>query len=252
MINSLKTEFHTLEDYFSNGISLKKLPVGENSIAYYAGIDLPHFNVLLHREITQEPERLINEAMHFFNQNGVYKWVYVVRNDLESAALQNALKNHSFTFEEVSTALCYSFEQNTEMVNEVSLNIRPVEHNHIEWLAVLQAGFESTDITTNQYCRALERAKSNGILMQHFLGYAQNVPVSTITLTFLNNCIRIDNVATHPNYQRLGYASQMVQFAINLVNQKRVDYCFLDASSKGIGLYKRIGFFELFTYNIYG
>lgn len=213
---------------------------------------MPHFNVLLHRENTQEPELFINGAKHFFKQNGVHEWVYVVRNDLDSDALQNALKIHNFIFEESgsSTALCYSFGQNSEMIHEVSLDIRPVEHNHTEWLAVMQAGFGGTDITNNQYCQALGRAKSKG--MQHFLGYVQNVPVATMTLTFLNNGVRIDNVATHPNYQRLGYATQMVQFAINLAKQMDIENCFLDASSKGLGLYKRIGFFELFTYSIYG
>ena len=251
LINSLKTEFHTLEDYFSNGISLKQLPMGKNSIAYIDGIDSPHFNVLLQREVIQEVELFINEVNLFFNKNGVYKWVFNVRNDLDSENLQNALRKHSFTFEESSTALCYSFEQNSRPTNEISLNIRPVEHNNSEWLGVLKAGFESTDIITNQYCQALERSKFKGISMQHFLGYMQNVPVTTITLTFLNGCIRIDNVAPHPNYQRLGYATKMLKFALNFSKKMGVGSCFLDASSKGLGLYKRIGFFELFTYKIY-
>jgi ribosomal protein S18 acetylase RimI-like enzyme len=72
-----------------------------------------------------------------------------------------------------------------------------------------------------------------------------------MTLTFLNRGVRIDNVATHPSYQRLGYATQMVQFALNLAKQMSIENCFLDASSKGLELYKRIGFFELFTYQIY-
>ncbi len=250
-INNLKTEFHALEDHFSSAISLKKLSIGKNSIAYYARIDLPHFNVLLQRENTQELELFINEAKQFFNQNGVHEWVWVVRNDLDSDALQNVLKLHNFIFEESgsSTALCYSFGQNSEMIHEISLDIRPIEHNNTEWLDVMQAGFGGTDITNDQYCQALGRAKSKG--MQHFLGYVQNIPVATMTLTFLNRGVRIDNVATHPSYQRLGYATQMVQFGLNLAKQMSIENCFLDASSKGLGLYKRIGFFELFTYQIY-
>ena len=87
--------------------------------------------------------------------------------------------------------------------------------------------------------------------MQHFIGVINNQPVAAITLTFLNDCVRIDNVATHPNHQRLGYASQMMQFGINLAQGKGVKHCLLDASSKGLGMYQRLGFSEVFTYNIY-
>ena len=143
------------------------------------------------------------------------------------------------------------FEGKVFKQNQVLLTIAPVYFSNNLWLEVLQAGFESNNLTTNQYSKAPGRAQAKGVNMQHFLGSVDNKPVATLTLTFLNDSVRIDNVATCPNFQGLGYASKMLQFGLELAQNKNCKYGFLDASAKGLGIYKRFGFSEIFQYNCY-
>ena len=145
-----------------------------------------------------------------------------------------------------------SLENNIFELQPKSLAILPVSFDDKIWLQVMNAAFEGHDLTTNQYSQALGRAQTKGIDMQHFQGCINNQPVATLTLTFLNNCVKVDNVATHPNHQRQGYALQMLQFGLELAQANGAKHCFLDASSDGLNLYKRCGFAEIFTYHIYG
>lgn len=234
---TLQNIFYALENHFSSAISLKSHLVGDYAIAYIDGIDAANFNVLLQRKPTPEPEIIINSAKEFFAKNNVPSWTYIVPSDLDTPSLQSALANHNFVFENTSTALCYSFDKNPNQ-HPQTLTIQPVEPDHSDWLQILDLAFEGEGETTNQFSQALQqalqRAKAKGVDMQHFIGVINNQPVAAITLTFLNDCVRIDNVATHPNHQRLGYASQMMQFGIKFAQGKGTQHCLLDASSKGL------------------
>jgi len=42
-----------------------------------------------------------------------------------------------------------------------------------------------------------------------------------------------------------------VEFGIDLAKSREIKHGFLDASSQGIDLYKRLGFTEIFTYHMY-
>lgn len=252
MTFKLANLFYILEDHFSNGIGLKQQHF-EKSIAYIDGIDEAKFNVFLQRQLHPQPEQLISKVKDFFKQNNISSWVYVVPSTLETPLLQEALKHQGLVFDETSTAMhCeLKFLQQTVIEPEHPLIIQPADVHKNEWLHVLQEAFGGTDITINQYAQALDRAKAKKVNMQHFLGMLDGKPISTITLTFLNDSVRIDNVATNLEYQKQGYGSQMVQFGLNLSHAKNFKRCFLDASSKGLSIYKNLGFEEIFTYRIY-
>ena len=245
--------FFKLESYFSNGISILEREFENGSIAYIDGIDEAKFNGFLQRQAHQNYEQLISDLKNFFKENAVPNWVYAVPNHIETPELQKALANHRLVFDESSTAMHLNLEsiKNIETSPLVPLIIQSADTDKDGWFQVLKSGFGGTEITTNQYRKALDRAQSRNVNIQHFLGSQDGQPVSAITLTYLNDTVRIDNVATHETYQRLGYGSQMVQFAINLVKAKGFNHCFLDASSDGLNVYQKFGFEKLFTYSIY-
>lgn len=255
--NSLADKFFDLEDYFSGAISLEKYPLSEgNSVAYYSSIDKPIFNVFLQRSVLEEPEKVIANVSKFLSKWNVANWTYVLPSELDTLLLRDALNRYGFEFQESSTAMVcdvedFVLEQVAAEQNPGTLTISPVEHHQRDWLEVMRLAFEDSEEAVDQYAQALQRAKDKGTCMQHFLGHINGKAVSTITLTFLNDSMRIDNVGTHPDFQRLGYGSQLIQFAKKLAQQNGTKYCFLDAAATALGLYKRHGFSELFTYNIY-
>ncbi len=87
--------------------------------------------------------------------------------------------------------------------------------------------------------------------MLHFLGTQEGEPICAITLTFLDDGVRIDNVSTTPTHQRLGYSTQMMQFSMNLAHILGYKYCVLEASADGLNVYQRLGFNEIFIYHVY-
>ena len=248
---NLQHAFYALENHFSNAISLK-CDEFEGSVAYIGGIDEAKFNVLLQRQPHPQPERLINNAKQFFQTNNILSWAYVVPSTIDTPALQSALEQHGFVFDESSTAMYYPLETSIQNIAEPEnpLIIQSADVDKAGWLKVLQDAFGGTDLTNAQYAQALNRATSK-VDMQHYLGTLEGEPIAAITLTFLNDSVRIDNVATATTHHRLGYASQMVQFGVNLAYAKELNHCFLDASSNGLSVYQRLGFCEIFSYRNY-
>lgn len=248
----LQDAFYDIENRFSSAISLKCKEF-ERSIAYIAGIDEAKFNVLLQRQSHPQPKLLISEVKEYFKNNAITEWVYVIPSVLDRPDQKSAFKDHGLVFDNISTAMYYPLETPVQNIAEPEnpLIIQPVNaNNKSKWFKILQDAFGGTDLTNTQYAQALDRAKSK-VDMQHFLGTLDGEPIAAITLTFLNNSVRIDNVATIPTHHRLGYGSQMVQFGINLAHAKELKHCFLDASPDGLGIYQRLGFSEIFTYHTY-
>lgn len=245
--------FDLLEDHFSSSISIKKHLFEEGFIAYLGGIDEAKFNVFLQRLSHPQPEQLISDAKEFFKNNNIPSWVYVVPKDLDTPALQNALKNHGLVFDEASTVMYCALRNPVQSTvePEVPLIIQSADVNKTGWLQIMQNAFGGTDETISQYAQALDRAKAKGTNMQHFLGTQEGQPASAITLTFLDDGVRIDNVSTTPTHQRQGYSTQMVQFSMNLAHALGYKHCVLEASADGLGVYQRLGFSKMFTYHVY-
>ncbi len=251
MTSDLQNTFYALEHHFSRGISLK-IHVFDEAVAYIDGVDEAKFNLFLQRKAHHQPEHLINEAKQFFAMNNILSWIYVVPSYLDTLDLRHAFQAHNLIFDEDSTAMYCALgtpAQNS-IEPETPLIIQSADVNKKAWLQILQGSFGGTDATNAQCAQALDRAKGR-VDMQHYLGTLDDEPIAAITLTFLNDSVRIDNVATAPTHQRLGYGSQMVQFGVNLSHAKGFNHCFLDASSNGLSVYQRLGFCEIFTYHIY-
>lgn len=252
MIASLKNVLYELEDHFSTSISIQCYQF-ENGVAYAGGIDEPKFNVFLQRSRDLHPESSIEHIKEFFKKHHIPAWVYVVPDDLDRLPLKSAFTKHKLAFDETSTAMYCALDtlaqSNIEL--KIPLIIQYADVNRNGWLQVMRNAFGGTNETIQQYDQALNRAKAKNVDMLHFLGTVEGQPVTTLTLTFLNDSVRIDNVSTAPTHQRLGYGTQMIQFGLNLSRAKEAKHCFLDASSKGLNVYKRLGFQELFNYHIY-
>jgi len=246
----LRNYFHKLEDYFSNSISLKKQRFEEKSIAYIAEIDEPHFNVFLQRQKHKNLGQLIDSVKQFFAKHQVLRWSYVVPSDLNTPLLKEVLSQHGITFSEISSAMHCEF-QLPVITPKTSLTFQPADTNRNGFLNTMLEAFGGTNETINQYDQALKWAGHQNTNMHHFIGTLGNKPITTLTLTFLNDWIKIDNVSTSPTYQRLGYATQIMQFGMRLAQEKGVKHASVDASSKGLNVYKRLGFQELFAYHVY-
>lgn len=236
----LRRHFHKVEDYFSNSISSTKQHFEEHSMAYIAEINEPPFNVFLQRQEHKNLNQLIDNVKQFFAKHNVPRWTYVVPGDLHTPSLKEKLNQHNITFSEISSAMHYEF-QSPIITPKTSVTFQPADTNRNGFLNTMLEAFGGTNETINQYNQALKRAASQNTNMNHFIGTLENKTIATLTLTFLNDWVKIDNVSTNPTHQRLGYATQIMQFGMRLAQEKGAKHATLDASSKGLNVYKRLG-----------
>ena len=81
--------------------------------------------------------------------------------------------------------------------------------------------------------------------------YKNNNPIASITLSIHDNIARIDDVGTLPEYQKQGYATQLMQFILIQAIKMNVKYCFLESSTSGLSVYENLGFKKLFKNHLY-
>jgi ribosomal protein S18 acetylase RimI-like enzyme len=53
---------------------------------------------------------------------------------------------------------------------------------------------------------------------------------------------RLRGMATHPNYHGKGYGTQLIQFAINHLQNEGISYLWCNARSTALGFYKKLNF----------
>jgi ribosomal protein S18 acetylase RimI-like enzyme len=114
------------------------------------------------------------------------------------------------------------------------------------WSVPLIYGFESTPEITAVYTQRHQEALAKCHGMYHFSGFLKGEVVVSMTLTVKDSYARIDDVATLPAFQRRGYASAMITYALLKAKELSIKTCFLEASDDGLNIYKRIGFQPLF------
>nr|WP_282551034.1 MULTISPECIES: GNAT family N-acetyltransferase [Providencia] len=87
--------------------------------------------------------------------------------------------------------------------------------------------------------------------MVHLVLFADQQPVSTLTMTFNNETARLDDIGTDIQYQGKGLATSLIKHALYLCHQQGIKQCVLESSSEGLSIYKKLGFEPIFNYYSY-
>ena len=120
-----------------------------------------------------------------------------------------------------------------------------------EWSIPVTLGFESTFEKMQPYTFRHQVAAKGSNTIMHFSGFVDNQAICSLTLTFCDDNVRIDDVATIPQYQRKGYATQLLIAALTHAKSLGSQICFLEASNDGLSVYQHIGFKALFKNHYY-
>jgi GNAT superfamily N-acetyltransferase len=84
------------------------------------------------------------------------------------------------------------------------------------------------------------------------VGYVDDVPVSTATALVVGSCLYVAMVATHPDYQRQGYAEACMREALRLAGEETgITRTALHATEAGKPVYLRMGYREVSTFQLY-
>lgn len=77
-----------------------------------------------------------------------------------------------------------------------------------------------------------------------YLGMVNGAPVATVKLFYAAGVAYIGRVVTVPAYRRQGIGTQMTLYAMHTARQAGYRIAVLTASTMGVNIYRRLGFFE--------
>lgn len=122
-----------------------------------------------------------------------------------------------------------------------------------EWIKAESRGFELSG-TLDRGITALRRGMGvgDGVPRTHLLGRIAGRPVATASVILAGGIGGVFDVSTVPEARRRGLGTAMTRAALNLIGAAGYEWAFLQASTMGQRLYRRLGFRERCTCAVYG
>ena len=147
---------------------------------------------------------------------------------------------------------------------DINLSIKEIENDneYEDYMEVLSSAYNDkveskeenvyADAVTSHYYDAIKGSINNG-RTYHIIAYDNNNPVSVATLSIVNNIGIINNVGTRQGFWNRGYSKQVLNYLINLFNEKggKELYLCTEYQSKNQLYYEKLGFKEVFVMEQY-
>jgi len=214
-------------------------------VAYATGVQACGLNPAIVKEIDDQFFEDVKKCQAFYAQNKL-PWALIFPEYLYAKRLDASLREHHLEVTDKGVAMIASLSSSSLPVIDSELIVKEIKGDLGEWSVPLIYGFESTPEITRIYTKRHESASKNDSNLHHFSGFIDNTIVSSLTLSLCEDFARIDDVATLPAYQNKGYATALILEILRFAKQLNVATCFLEASTTGLSVYKKLGFKELF------
>ena len=166
--------------------------------------------------------------------------------------LQDLLKEYNFTYQNKWKAMAIDLKNVPKEFNiPESMEIKKV--NSLEelktWTDVLVKSFEFPLLES--YKKYFIKAGLENLNFNYYLGYFNGNPVATSIIFKGKGTAGMFYIGTIQESRREGIASALVNYILNEAKNEGYNICVLQASEMGYPLYKKIGFKEYYTTNIY-
>ncbi|RUR07825.1 N-acetyltransferase [Legionella sp. km772] len=236
--------FHQSERNFFSAISVRAKKF-ENLTAYLSGVDASGLNPTMVHGVNKASfhQDLLNSQAFYIQQQ--VSTALIVPEYLQSKS-SKLIKTQGLHLIDEGVAMVCCLTTWPVQPPESHLLIQAMNHDLSQWSIPLTAGFESTPEKTSVYVQR-HRAALEKIELYHFSGFVAQQAVCSLTVSLLGkHYARIDDVATIPEHQGRGYATELIHYTLDFLKKKHIETCFLEASSSGLSIYQKIGFRELF------
>lgn len=244
-MNNEQRLFHQAESNFFSLVSMKQMDYG-SLIAFKTGVQASGLNPAFVKHVDRHLYESLNECARYYEKNQL-PWAVVLPDYLQTDHTRHDIQSLGFSCTGIGVAQAAVLD-NIQFPSQSSPLQCRLMHNELDtWSIPLIYGFESTPEVTAVYTHRHQLALQKTESLYHFSGFVDETVVCSLTLSLCGSCARIDDVATMPAFQKQGFASGLIYEALRYAKKPHVGLCFLEASEKGLGLYKRIGFKELFS-----
>ena len=249
MSPSLITAYYRAEDYFFRAISTHCLDISDTATAYMTGVPVRDLNIVYIRNNKESIETILTKCKKFYDQHNLL-FVAIVPEDLCPHGTDAII--HEAGYHQAGKSVAMALDLATTAAGAYdSAEIRANDDHLCEWMIPMIESFESTLDMTTCYADAHKHAQEMRSRLYHYNLYKSDQPITSITLSVHGTIARIDDVGTIPEHQRNGHATCLVNFALAKAKELGATHCFLEASESGLSIYQKIGFFPLFTTNIF-
>ncbi len=250
MSTSLITAYHRAEDYFFRAISTHCLDIGNTATAYMTGVPVRDLNIVYIRNNKESVEAILSKCKKFYDQYNLL-FVAIVPEYLCPNGTDIVIRDAGYHQAGKSVAMALDLNSIKAPNTLDDTKIRATDNRLYEWMIPMIESFESTFNITTCYADAHKHAQAMKSRLYHYNLYENDEPIRSITLSVHGAIARIDDVGTIPEHQRKGHATHLVNFALEKAKELGATHCFLEASESGLSIYQKLGFFPLFTTNIF-
>jgi len=247
---NIRDEYYKCEDYFFRAISKECLDFSGKGTAYLLGIESPYLNPLFLRKNKDPFERVLEKSALFYEAYAC-PWAVIIPEELTTKNHCEVLNSYEFTLNEKSVSMGIDLGASLKFENLKNFEIKSFSHNLEEWMIPLVDAFGSTQDITSQYVETHKHALDLSAHFHHYTLFIEKCPVSSLTLSLNQKGACLNDVATLPKFQKQGFASSLILFALSQAQKLGAKHCFLDASIGAVSLYQRLGFTSLFKNNIF-
>ncbi|WP_446470462.1 GNAT family N-acetyltransferase [Xenorhabdus stockiae] len=242
--------FHRkLEDYFFSSISQIYRHIGTGIRVYVTGVETDSLNFL---QVVDENDQIAEElkaAIQLMNEQSDVPFLIVAVQVQPGHQVLAVIEQAGFVFDPDSITTVMELDLiNWQIKDEycAEYEIRCVDHRLSDWVLPVKSAFETGDYISGQYMKCHQAALIAGKCLQHYALYVDEKPVCALTLSRLDNIVRLDDISTVREKMGRGYASALINYVLSEARKKGATACYLEASREGNGVYRRIGFKSLF------
>ncbi len=239
--------YRQAEDYFFSGIALKSLKLNESSTAYLTKDASLNFMYIADKEGASKEN--LTKAEIFFKDNNCSFELIIPSNECD-VDVEATLEKRNYELAGKSVSMMLNL-QNFEHGEPSNLIIGSTDDKLTEWMSPLIEAFQTTEAACLQYAKLHQKALDKQMAFYHFSLYVNSIPICSVTLSVHDKLARIDDVGTAPEFQRKGYATHLIDYALSVAKKMGAQYCFLESSSSGFSIYQKIGFDILFENKLY-
>ena len=171
----------------------------------------------------------------------------------QSTTSNQILKNSGFRFDEHDIGMVCDLKKLKNFRIKSSLSIKACEEaqDFVDFGRVLASIFSPPDKSVEKfYAESFAFAAEIRKDLKLFIGYENNIPVSTASL-FLTDVAGIYDISTCPDRRSKGFGSAMFNVALQAARSLGYETGVLQASPAGLNIYQRAGFKKLCDFYVW-
>lgn len=243
-MSPIAESFPQAENNFFSMISIDKVAY-DNITAIATGVPVSNLNPAIVNRVSNTFQNNLDDCQTFYAKHRL-PWTLIVPEYLFDKSLGNLLQSNNFNLNDEGVAMVLAIDDIQPSTLNTELQIKSMENDLETWSIPLLHGFESVPVITDVYTNQHQMASKNFPNIHHFSGFVNDTVVCSLTLSTLGQHARLDDIATMPNYQKQGFATTLIYAVLENAIQLNIRNCYLEASSSGLNVYKKIGFKPIF------